>query len=449
MWKTHNVAPTAVLGLLLVGCTDRRTPTEARVGLQPGSRSDDWRRGAWCGRGGAAAFLLALACAEPTAAPRSAAAPADVRPGAVSATAAPKSRDAGASVAWNEQARAYVAALAVKPNPQAALRAFTYLALAQYDAVVAAEDAKDRGDHPSPQAAVAGASAVVLSYAFPAGAAGFEAAVRAQETDPEWAGARHDDFAAGEAVGRAIGAAVVARARADRFDAVWTGSVPAGPGLWTGTAPLLPLLGQMRPFFLASGSQFRPPPPPAFGSSEFLAALAEVRRLSDTRTPEQLAIATFWATPSGSLVAGFWNAQASDLVARYHLDERRAAHALALANMAAMDANIACHDAKFTYWMIRPWQADAAITTPIGRPNHPSYPSNHACISGAMAYTLGALFPAERERLAAMADEAGESRLYAGIHYRFDKDAGLRIARQVSDLAIALDVHGHQPFVID
>jgi hypothetical protein len=104
--------------------------------------------------------------------------------------------------------------------------------------------------------------------------------------------------------------------------------------------------------------------------------------------------------------------------------------------MAAMDATIACYDAKFTYWLIRPYKADPAITTPIGRPNHPSYPSSHACNSGASAYVLGALFPADAERLAAMADEAGESRLYAGIHYRFDKDAGLRIGRQVADLAL-------------
>jgi len=41
-----------------------------------------------------------------------------------------------------------------------------------------------------------------------------------------------------------------------------------------------------------------------------------------------------------------------------------------------------------------------------------------------------------KKRLAALADEAGESRLYAGIHYRFDKDAGLRIARQVAALAL-------------
>jgi hypothetical protein len=389
---------------------------------------------------------LALACGDPPSAPSAAAFVAGAP--LASAGGAVKFWEVGASVGWNKIARDYISGLTTKPNQQATLRAFTYLSLAQYDAVIAAEDAQQRGLHPSPYAAVAGASAVVLSYIFPAGTAGFEAAVQGQAAGPQWPGDQNDDFAAGEGIGRAIGAAVVASAQADRFNAVWTGTVPTGPGLWTGTNPLLPLLGQMRPFFLASGDQFRPPPPPAFGSAEFLAALAETRQLSDTRTPAQLAIATYWAGTTGALVAGFWNAQASDLVVQYHLDERRAAHALALSNMAAMDANIACHDAKYTYWLIRPWQADPAITTPIGRPNHPSYPSNHACVSGAIAYTLGATFPAESERLAAMADEAGESRLYAGIHYRFDKDAGLRIARQVADLALEMDVHGQQPFAL-
>jgi membrane-associated phospholipid phosphatase len=198
----------------------------------------------------------------------------------------------------------------------------------------------------------------------------------------------------------------------------------------------------MRPFFMESGDQFRPAPPPAFGSPAFLAALAEVRQLSDNRTPEQLQIAERWALTTGSLVSGFWNDEASKLIGQYHLNERRAARALALADMAAMDATIACYDAKYTYWLIRPYRVDQAITTPVGRPNHPSYPSSHACSSGATAYVLGALFPAEANRLAAMADEAGESRLYAGIHYRFDKDAALGIAHHVVDLALSRDVDG-------
>jgi membrane-associated phospholipid phosphatase len=202
----------------------------------------------------------------------------------------------------------------------------------------------------------------------------------------------------------------------------------------------------MRPFFLTSGNQFRPPAPPDCDSPEFRAALAEIRHFSDTRTPEQLAIAQYWAGTTGSLVAGLWNEKVSGLITQHHLNERRAAHALALTNMAAMDANIACHDGKYAYWFIRPFQADPAITTPIGRPNHPSYPSNHACVSGTFAYVLGALLPGERDQLAAQADQAAESRLYAGIHYRFDKDAGLEIARRVTGVALLHDVHGAEPF---
>jgi membrane-associated phospholipid phosphatase len=290
--------------------------------------------------------------------------------------------------------------------------------------------------------AIVAASLTVLQSLLPAGAAQFASDAEADRSAAVSSGDQ-DEFDDGAAIGRVIGSDVVASASTDRFNAVWTGTVPIGPGFWFSSAhpplpPLLPLLSQMRPFFMTSGDQFRPPPPPAFGSPEYLAALAEIRHFSDTRTAEQLAIARFWAQTTGSLTAGFWNGEAASVVQQHHLNERRIARALALANMAAMDAIIACHDAKYTYWLIRPPQADPAITTPVGLPNHPSYPSNHACMSGAFAYVLGALVPQERDRLAALADEAGESRLYAGIHYRFDKDAGLRIARQVSALALEM-----------
>ena len=362
---------------------------------------------------------------------------------------APSLGESTASVRWSAITRDFISAkpAATKPNPVAAFRAFAYLSLAQYRAVTAAEEQHGRPPHASPQGAVAAASAVVLSALFPADAAFFESQLRLQENDVAGSEKAQSAFATGEIVGRVVGAEVVELARRDRFDAVWTGSVPTGPGYWSSDLnppgpPQLPLLGQMRPFFMESGDQFRPAPPPAFGSPEFLAALAEVRRLSDGRTAEQLRIAQRWALTTGSLVSGFWNEETSELIARYRLNERRAARALALVHMAAIDATIACYDAKYTYWLIRPYRADPAITTPIGRPNHPSYPSSHGCSSGAAAYVLAALFPADADDLVAMADEAAESRLYAGIHYRFDKDAALGIARHVAALALARDLDG-------
>ena len=360
-----------------------------------------------------------------------------------------------ASITWNAIARDYVGGLTTKPSQQATLRVFAYLSLAQYKAVIAArrgvgsaDDAEDddgRGaDSPAAvEGAVAGASTAVLSYFFAADAAKFDVDASALAHSAN----THDPrFAMGQAVGREIGALVVELAKTDRFDAAGTGARLTGPCNWTGTNPQLPLLGQMRTFFIASGSQFRPPAPPSCDSPEFAAALAEIRRLSDSRSPQQLAIAQYWAGTTGALVAGLWNAKISDLLIKHRLRERDAAHALAITNMTAMDALIACHDGKYAYWLIRPFQADPAITTPIGQPNHPSYPSNHACVSGAVAYVLGALLPSEREQLAAQADQAGESRLYAGIHYRFDKDAGLEIARQVSAVAIAKDAEQSAAF---
>ncbi|AHG89265.1 phosphoesterase PA-phosphatase related protein [Gemmatirosa kalamazoonensis] len=357
--------------------------------------------------------------------------------------AAPRG-DATASLRWSAIARDFVAAqpTATKPNPVAVLRAFAYLSLAQYRAVAAADDARGRSAPASPQGAVGAASATVLSALFPGDTATFAAQLRQQESEATGTPAAQSAFAAGEALGRTVGAAIVALARVDGFDLAWTGAVPNGPGYWSSDfdpprPPQLPMLGRMRPFFMTSGDQFRPGPPPAFGTPRYVAALEEVRRFSDHRTDEQLRIAQFWALTDGSLVAGFWNTEASKLIAHYQLGEAQAARALALVHMAAMDANIACYDAKYTYWFIRPYRADPAITTPIGRPNHPSYPSNHGCVSGTSAYVLAALFPADAARLAAMADEAAESRLYAGIHYRFDKDASLGIARAVAALAMA------------
>ena len=389
----------------------------------------------------AAILAVSIGCTDPTTEPTAA------RPVSPSLQAEARARgESTASVRWSAITRDFIAAkpAAEKPSQPAAFRAFAYLTLAQYRAAVAASASHGRPPHASQGGAASAASAVVLGALFPHDASFFGSELREQENDADGQRDPHGAFAAGEAIGRAIGMQVIELARTDGFDAVWTGTVPTGAGFWSSDfdpprPPLLPLLGQMRPFFLESGDQFRPGPPPPFGSPAYLAALAEIRRLSDHRTADQLRVAQFWAMPT---VAAFWNEEATHLIARDKLDEQRAARVLALMHTATMDANIACHDAKYTYWLIRPYRADPGITTPIPMPPHPSYPSDHACVSGASAYVLGGLFPADAERLAALADEAGESRLYAGIHYRFDKDAGLLIARQVAALALQ---HANQP----
>lgn len=359
---------------------------------------------------------------------------------------------ASATVRWNEIARDQT--LTHPVSQQFGSRSFAYLSLAQYNAAVAAQAAKDHGDHASISAAVAGASAVVLGSFYPDQVAYFDAQVAEQESEPQWPGEDHDDFAAGSAVGRDVGAAVVASAATDGFTSSGAGVViPVCPGCWfsaPGKVPVFPLLSQMRPFFLRTADQFRPGPPPTFGSPDYLAALAEVRFYSDNRTHLQDSIAKFWASPGGfsHAAAAYANELATREITKFHLDEVRAAHVLAIMNMAAMDAFIASHDAKYTYWTIRPPQADPGIVPDIPLPNHPSYPSNHASVTGASMAILAALFPSDADYLNGLAEQAGISRIYGGIHYRFDMDAGLTLGRTVANYALQHDVNGHDAYAL-
>jgi membrane-associated phospholipid phosphatase len=387
-----------------------------------------------------AALSLARCADQPTAPDATSSLPT----GGTSLPSAAKFWEAGSSVAWNGIARELI--LARPFNPFFELRVLTYLSLAQYNAIIAAENSKTPGAHPSRAGAAAGASVVVLKdfFSTPAEADVIDARLAAQVAGPVWPGEKHQDFAAGEVIGRAVGEGVVAYAHSDN-----TGVLPpppplTGPGYWTGTAPVPALFGT-RPLALTSADQFQPPPAPAFGSPDFLSALAEIRLLSDTRTPAQLAQAQLWAPR----VARFQNEIASELIVSHHRSERDAAHILTLANTAAFDATIGCWDAKFTYWYIRPSQVDPLITLPIGLPNHPSYPSGHSCVTAAYSEILGQAFPHERPQLEANVEAAGLSRMYAGIHYRFDIAAGQLLGRQVADYVLKTDVTGHEPIPLD
>ena len=360
--------------------------------------------------------------------------------------------EASATVRWNQIARTQTLTHAI--SQQFGTRSFAYLSLAQYNAAAAAGMAKNRGDHASVAAAVAEASATVLGSFYPDQAANFDAEVAAQELEPEWPGEHHADFAAGVEVGRAVGASVIASAATDRFTSSVAGvTIPVCPSCWysaPGKVPVFPRLGEMRTFFLTSSSQFRPGPPPAFASPDYETALAQVRFYSANRTNEEDSLAKFWASPHGyaNSAQSYTNEVATDEITKFHLDEVRAAHVLAVMNMAAMDAFIASHDAKYTYWMIRPPQADPGIVPDIPLPNHPSYPSNHASITGASMAILASLFPSDANYLNGLADQAAISRVYGGIHYRFDMDAGLTLGRTVASYALAHDVEGHEAYAL-
>jgi hypothetical protein len=364
--------------------------------------------------------------------------------GVVSAT---KPWEANAAIYWTDVARNLTASASF--NAFQGIRGYSIVALAQYNAAVAAEDGKVHDVHASVHAAISSASVVALSYLFPSQATNLELQLAEYLDEQGWPGEKHKDVAAGDAIGRAVATQVVDRAKTDRFFNPVTVTVPTGPGMWfSATPPAGAGFSLAKTYFLETSSQFRPAPHPAFNSPEFLSALTEVRQFADTRTAAQDANAKAWNLPPGTHTPpGFWNQEATTLAAKYHLNELATAKVLALMNMVSFDAVVASHEAKYFYWLLRPTMADPGIVTSFPNPNFPSYPSNHAAISAGMASILGASFPAEKQRLDALAEDAALSRVEGGIHYRFDGDAGVELGRKVAAWALAHDVNGHRPFV--
>lgn len=311
-----------------------------------------------------------------------------------------------------------------RTNPPRASRALAHVSAAVYGAAVLG--GKERDD------VIGGAASEVLTYLYPDRAAYFDSLAGS---------------GAAQTRGRALGSAFVERAKHDGSDAVWEGTRPTRPGPWVPTPPafappLEPLAGTWRTWNLASGSQFRPGPPPAFGSAAWRAEVQQVFDVSRSLTPAQTAIALFWADGAGTVTpAGHWNAIALDFAATKNLSTVQLARLFVTLNTAQADAFIACWDAKFTYWTERPVTAIRAEIDPswsplIATPPFPSYVSGHSTTSGAAATVLAHFFPRHGDELAAMAEEAALSRLYGGIHFASDNAAGLELGRKVGREAL-------------
>ena len=364
---------------------------------------------------------LLVACAErPTAA---------VPSSSRSAEEAPESAGGATTLLrWNAEAQALVGV--TRPVAPIATRVYALLSVAQLRALDDAHSAT------SARAAEVAASGAVLTYLFPARGSDIATMVAGDEAALDVSPGDADKISAGDALGRAAASDVIARARTDGSDRVVIPTIPVGPGYWFGT-PVVPQWPSVRPFVLTSGDELRPEAPPAFGSPAFAAALDEVRTDAAGRSAEQLRILNFWNDPAPTgHHSGHWNRIAGALITRDDVGARQAARILALLNVAMADAAIACFDAKYTYWLIRPYQVDPSISTPIGQPQHASYPSFHSCTGGAAVGVLATFFQMDASALSAMELEMGESRIWAGLHYRFDVDTGRVLGHRVAQVVL-------------
>ena len=365
-------------------------------------------------------------------------------------------------------------------NPVYAARAYSYVSAAQYDALKAAWFWKfqynrlspgkndkavsalmpltDLPSYPSEDAVISGVTVEMLKTLFPAAVEEVTLKAAEQRNAALWAGkATASDLAAGLALGKSVAAVYLARAAADGMR-----NAGGSPALWKALAdsatargeipwssldiparpPMLPSFGLVRTWMMTPEDIVaeRPPPPPSTSSQQMKDEVAEVRRTVDHLTSAQLAIAQKWNDGAGTYSPpGHWNDVALEYVRDAKMSEVRAARVFALLNMAMHDAGVGCWEAKYFYFSPRPSQMDPTIKTQIGVPNFPSYASGHSTFSAAAAAVLSSLFPQGTVSFGAMRDEAAISRLYGGIHYRSDIEAGKqhgnRIARHTLNFA--------------
>jgi membrane-associated phospholipid phosphatase len=360
---------------------------------------------------------------------------------------------------WNQIAMESLVARAMPVNM--ALRNLALLHVAIDDATVAAWDSKltynrprpsevapelltvipnpSSPSYPSEHAVAAGAASAVLAWLFPDEAEYFDDMAQQAVNSRLLAGVEFpSDVQAGFELGRQVAALVIERGQADGSNVAWTGSVPTEPGHWTGENPAAPGAATWQTWVLTSPDQFRPEPPPAHDSPQLAAEMDELRAFE--RTPITNSAAMFWEFAAGGRrIYWFWNDVASRLIlaSAWGDDPAQAARAYALVNIAGYDSMVGCWDAKYTYWQLRPFQFDTEFTPLFATPGHPSYPSAHSCMSSAMSSVLADLFPADAAEVIGLAHEASESRIWAGIHYRSDLDAGNALGANVAAAVLA------------
>lgn len=234
-----------------------------------------------------------------------------------------------------------------------------------------------------------------------------------------------------------------------------------------------------RPFIMDRPDRFRSPPPPEIGSDAYTRAFDEVkevgRRESAVRTPDQAHLALWWK----EFVEKSHNRLAREMVREEGVGLQEAARLFALLNMGVFDGYVASFDAKFHYNHWRPYTAirwaehdgnPATRAEPDWTNLHdhtyafPSYPSAHGTVCAAAMAAMEDTFGADRpfrmtirevdasgpgSGMMAMdpptrsfddfrqaAEECALSRVYLGIHFRYDSEEGTRLGRSIGSLAV-------------
>jgi hypothetical protein len=335
-----------------------------------------------------------------------------------------------------------------------------------------------RGPHSaSCELAAAQAARDVLTAQFPASQAIFDAALQAR-----LANASPHDAKAAVRIGKTVAAAVLAW----RQDDGWTTSpppytLPPLPGFYQPTPPAFAAAGFrqfqfMQPFALLTATQYLPPAPPTITSEQYAEDFNTVKALgavnSTVRTAEQTQLAQLFAgVASRTQHWGIWNRVARETAAAEHLSLVDTARLFALLNVSIHDGLQTSHSSKFIYGLWRPVTAirradedlnaatapDTTWTSLLSTPAYPSHAGNQACVGASAARALALFYGTDEMSFSAkwlgsagqpdvsrsyssfwqLALDQAESRVYGGIHFRFESEASQESCPKVSEYVYA------------
>ena len=389
---------------------------------------------------------------------------------------------AGVILEWNQILQDTI------PKPVGVLspRYYAMMHIAMFDAVNTVDRefepyrVRRHGAGGSAEAAAAQAAHDVLVAINPSAAGVYDAALAQQlGTQPSGFVRR----------GAAVGAFVAGEILAWRQNDGWIVtspvpySEPALPGRWQPTPPgnaaaAFTHLQHAAPMALLSSTQFLPSPPPSLTSEKYAADFNEVKVLgrvdSPARTAEQTAIARLWAGAGIGGATDFfavWQNVARDVARDRNLSLVETARLFALMNVSIHDGLQTTQTSKFVYGVWRPLTAirgaadDLNATTDadpgwlslLGTPPYPSYSGNLAAVGASAARALELALGTNDVPVSVTWRQAGGlpdvthhfddfsqaaaeqfmSRIYGGIHYRFDQEAGEQAGRAVADFVFA------------
>jgi hypothetical protein len=313
----------------------------------------------------------------------------------------------------------------------------------------------------SPEAAAIEAAYQVLSTYFPASQTSLYAdRINSLASIPDGQ-AKIDGIATGDAAALAM---IALRANDGSSPPQFKIPGPPVPGEWQAT-PSCPIVEgvavgiafqwqNVTPFGIPNAGDFLLDPPPALTSNEYAKAYNEVMTvggINSTERPQDRAnVALFYAASSPTQV---FNQAAQQVAQEEEHSLSESARALALINMAMSDSLVASFLNKYHYNFWRPETAihaagDLSWVPFIVTPCFPSYPSNHGSAGNGAAEVLRRVYgegghsitltnPAvpsivlQYTSFKQITDDISDARVYGGIHFRTDQEAGADLGRAV------------------